>query len=81
MAARREILGQVTRPRAWRRSINRTKARKDFEGLPTVRPERNWKHMYLRSEKLSRAKQLGFDYPRKRGRQVLDEYAPIEPEE
>ena len=27
MAVRREILVQVTRPRAWRRSINKTKAR------------------------------------------------------
>ena len=26
--------------------------------------EKNWKHLYLRSDKLARAKQLGFDYPR-----------------
>lgn len=25
---------------------------------------KNWKHMYMRSEKLKRAKQLGFEYPR-----------------
>lgn len=24
--------------------------------------ERNWKHLYLRSEKLSRSRQLGFEY-------------------
>ena len=26
--------------------------------------EKNWKHLYLRSVKLARAKQLGFEYPR-----------------
>lgn len=26
--------------------------------------EKNWKHLYIRSNKLSRSKQLGFDYPR-----------------
>ena len=25
--------------------------------------EKNWKHLYLRSAKLARAKQLGLDYP------------------
>ena len=29
------------------------------------KPEKKWKMVYLRSEKLSRAKQLGFEYPRK----------------
>lgn len=28
------------------------------------KPPKNWKHMYLRSEKMYRAKQLGFVYPR-----------------
>jgi hypothetical protein len=36
------------------------------------KPEKNWKMVYLRSEKLSRAKQLGFDYPKKTVRQLLD---------
>ena len=27
-------------------------------------PEKKWKHIYTRSNKLHRAKQLGFDYPR-----------------
>jgi predicted protein tyrosine phosphatase len=26
--------------------------------------EKNWKHLYIRSNKLARSKQLGFDYPR-----------------
>ncbi len=29
------------------------------------KPEKNWKMMYLRSEKLARAKQLGFEHPKK----------------
>lgn len=29
------------------------------------RKEKKWRHLYLRSEKLHRAKQLGIDYPRK----------------
>lgn len=29
--------------------------------------------LYLRSEKLKRAKQLGFDYPRKNSRQMLEQ--------
>jgi hypothetical protein len=30
----------------------------------TYKPPKNWKNMYLRSEKLRRAKQLGIEYPR-----------------
>jgi len=30
------------------------------------KPEKKWKLVYLRSEKLSRAKQLGFEYPRRK---------------
>lgn len=38
------------------------------------KPPKNWKHMYLRSEKMQRAKQLGFDYPVLSQRQLLDKY-------
>jgi hypothetical protein len=37
------------------------------------KPEKKWKMLYLRSEKLKRAKQLGFDYPLKSSRQLLDQ--------
>ena len=40
--------------------------------------EKNWKIMYLRSEKLRRAKQLGMEYPRKSLRQILDQEMPID---
>lgn len=36
------------------------------------KPPKNWKHVYLRSEKFRRAKQLGIEYPRKSTRQMLD---------
>lgn len=38
----------------------------------TWKPEKNWKFLYLRSEKLARAQQLGIEYPRKGMRQMLD---------
>lgn len=41
------------------------------------KPEKNWKLMYLREEKLSRARQLGFSYPRRSVRQILDSEAPL----
>ena len=39
--------------------------------------EKNWKLIYLRSNKLARAKQLGKDYPSKTLRQILDNEIPI----
>ena len=50
------------RNRAWRRSLKRRK-RKYTRNIMDKR-EKNWKLLYLRSEKLARAKQLGFSYPR-----------------
>jgi len=35
--------------------------------------EKNWKYMYSRSNKMHRAKQLGFEYPRRSTRQMLDD--------
>lgn len=35
--------------------------------------EKNWKHLYLRSEKLSRARQLGVDYPRVTEAQLIQD--------
>jgi len=37
------------------------------------KPEKNWKLMYLRRNKLARAKQLGFDYPVKNQRQIVEQ--------
>ncbi len=35
--------------------------------------EKRWKEMYLRSEKLVRAQQLGFDYPRVSEQQLIQD--------
>ncbi len=60
------------RGRAWRRFYDRVKNGNGMGTDELWKPEKNWKMLYLRSEKLSRARQLGFDYPRKSGRQLLD---------
>ncbi len=61
-----------TRDRAWRRFKNHVNHNKGMGSKDLWKPEKNWKMVYLRSEKLSRAKQLGFPYPRLSCRQLLD---------
>jgi hypothetical protein len=60
------------RGRAWRRLQNRMNRGKNEGSTEIFKPEKKWKMLYLRSEKLKRAKQLGIDYPVKTSRQVLD---------
>jgi hypothetical protein len=60
------------RGRAWRRLQNRMNQGKNEGSMEIFKPEKKWKMLYLRSEKLKRAKQLGFDYPMRTSRQVLD---------
>jgi hypothetical protein len=60
------------RGRAWRRLKNRMNKGKREVSREAFKPEKKWKMLYLRSEKLKRAKQLGFDYPLKSSRQILD---------
>ena len=60
------------RTRAWRRHKNRVKQGRGMGTSETWKPEKNWKFIYLRSEKLARAQQLGIEYPRKGERQMLD---------
>lgn len=57
---------------AWRRHKESVKSRCGTGSLEAWKPEKNWKMVYLRSEKLKRAKQLGFHYPRKSQRQLLE---------
>ena len=40
--------------------------------------EKKWKMMYFRKGKLARARQLGFEYPRKNLRQFLDMELPLD---
>ncbi len=68
----------IERGRAWRRFKSQSKPRKNSSSSSQKwKPEKNWKFMYLRSEKLARAKQLGIEYPRRTIRQVLDNEQPL----
>lgn len=63
----------MARTRAWRRSQARKDAPQTLLRLPYQRPEKNWKLMYTRAGKLLRARQLGFSYPIRTTRQLLDQ--------
>lgn len=53
------------RTRDWRNAQKqRNKSRDVHTSLITYRGEKNWKMLYIRSDKLLRAAQLGFEYPR-----------------
>jgi len=62
----------IKRNRAWRRFKNTIKSGKGVGRIDQLKPEKNWKLIYTRSCKLARAKQLGFDYPRKSQRELFD---------
>jgi CRISPR/Cas system-associated endoribonuclease Cas2 len=60
------------RNRAWRRTQNSLFKAKDLKGKKTTSLKstwkdciqvKRWKDMFIRSEKIKRAKQLGFEYP------------------
>nr|WP_308808388.1 hypothetical protein [Providencia sp. PROV011] len=55
-----------TRDRAWRRAkarINKSRDQLNARLVDCYTPEKNWKQMYGRSEKMVRAAQLGMAYP------------------
>mgnify|MGYP000055551893 CR=1 FL=1 len=56
----------IERNRCWRRFKNKINRSKGMGCDELFKPEKKWKMVYTRSEKLSRAKQLGFEYPRKK---------------
>ena len=60
------------RSSAWRRFKRHIKNGNGMGTKGAWKPEKNWKMVYLRSEKLRRAKQLGFQYPTLTARQLLD---------
>ena len=61
---------------AWRRFQDRINKGKGMGTNELFKPEKKWKLMYFRKNKLARAKQLGFDYPVKNQRQLLDQELP-----
>ncbi len=74
-----ELLMTDTRNRAWRRFKNTINSGKGMGSAMIWKPEKNWKLLYTRSVKIARAKQLGFDYPRKSTAQLLQgEYSADE---
>ena len=65
----------ILRNRAWRRfkaRLNKGCASKNSSNSSSEKREKNWKLLYFRKNKLARAKQLGFEYPVKSERQLLD---------
>ncbi|MEX0179998.1 MULTISPECIES: hypothetical protein [unclassified Stenotrophomonas] len=63
---------ETQRNRAWRRSQSRHHGGDHTAPVPIFKPEKNWKLMYTRGDKLLRARQLGFTYPVLSPRQLLD---------
>lgn len=62
---------ETTRNRDWRiAQKQRNKSRDVHTALLRFRSEKNWKLLYMRSEKLLRAAQLGMEYPCKTRRQL-----------
>ncbi len=59
--------------RALRRFQKYRNRHKSHSKSKLFKPEKNWKHMYGRREKIHRAKQLGKEYPAKCMRKVLFE--------
>lgn len=68
-----------TKNKAWRQARHKARVTAmDQNPEKQVCPEKNWKLMYQRSQKLHRARQLGMDYPKRTLRQILDNEMPIE---
>jgi hypothetical protein len=66
---------KVKRNRAWRRYQYLLNSGKDSHPkVDYYKPEKKWKFMYFRSNKLKRAQQLGFSYPRTTNNKVISKY-------
>jgi hypothetical protein len=63
---------KTQRSRAWRQRQNALKKNRGMGTAPKFKPEKKWSNLYLRSNKLLRAKQLGFEYPRLGKKQFIE---------
>ncbi|WP_327440408.1 hypothetical protein [Pseudomonas donghuensis] len=63
----------MERTRAWRRSQARKRGKTKAVHPLVFKPEKNWKLLYTRADKLIRARQLGMSYPIRSTRQLLDQ--------
>ncbi|UVK86189.1 hypothetical protein LOY52_14985 [Pseudomonas sp. B21-051] len=59
--------------RAWRRHQARKRGNGKTADPLKFKPQKNWKLMYTRADKLARARQLGMSYPIRTTRQLLDQ--------
>ncbi len=64
---------ESARNRAWRRSQARNRGGDRATTAYSYKPEKNWKLLYTRDAKLSRARQLGFTYPVLSARQLQEQ--------
>lgn len=63
----------MERTRAWRRQQSRKSGNGKAADPLKFKPQKNWKLMYTRGDKLIRARQLGMSYPIRSTRQLLDQ--------
>jgi len=63
----------MDRTRAWRRHQARKRDTGKVADPLKFKPQKNWKLMYTRADKLARARQLGMSYPIRTTRQLLDQ--------
>ena len=63
----------MERTRAWRRQQARKRGNGKAPDPLKFKPQKNWKLMYTRADKLVRARQLGMSYPIRTTCQLLDQ--------
>ena len=63
----------MERTPSWRRAQSRKHNGREAISPQDFKPEKNWKLMYTRADKLHRACQLGMSYPIRTTRQLLDQ--------
>ncbi|UZE24736.1 hypothetical protein LOY67_04785 [Pseudomonas sp. B21-056] len=63
----------MERTRSWRRAQSRKHNGREAINPQNSKPEKNWKLIYTRADKLHRARQLGMSYPIRTTRQLLDQ--------
>ena len=56
----------IERTRAWRRFKNQAYRNKGMGSNELWKPIKNWKYLGTRSQKVLRARRLGFEYPKKK---------------
>lgn len=64
---------ETARTRAWRRARARLHGGDRPAPVQAFKPEKNWKLLYTRGDKLIRARQLGFTYPILSTAQLLEQ--------